>query len=514
VLPQGASATTTRNDDERSGVRTLGAQRALRFLARGAPWALLAALACGAAAFQVARVTPPTYRASVALLVSRPQAPDGVVAPPAVAPGAYRSALWDGGLVAEAFERVLDVELSDAGRERLERTVRVAIEDQEISSVVRIEVRHGSPDTAAAVADAIAGGLVGWDQDRAAQALGRRRDALTAAVARLEARLGEAPADQPGRGALEQELTSLRADALTAAAAADAAATVPAIEPLRPAAVPDEPVAPRPVFSTFVAVVLGLVGAYLALYLRDALDRRVGGPAAARELTGLPVLTVVPRRRAGPETRDAARMLRARLAGATRDEAVPVVVVSCPRDVVAKTGVAVALAEALAERGEKALLVDADWRHGELTRHLVGGTVRPGGIPDDEPGSDRPIAIAAGRAEHYAFLPTSAPSAQPGEAPGRLWSDRLALWREAYGTVIVDAPPLLPYADALALAPAATGVVLCLAQESTRRDDLLEALALLDEQGTMVLGLVVTRGGRRAGTARSQHRRATRSATT
>lgn len=469
---------------------TLGARRALRFVTRGAPWAVAVAALCAAGAFQLARVTPPTFQSDIALLVSRPLADvagTSVVTPPVVAPGAYRSALWEGGIVAGAFEQVLGVDLGDAARERLERTVRVAIDDQQISSVLRIEVRHGSADTAAQVADAIAGGLVDWDRARAAQALARRREAFADAAARLEDAIASTPQDDPVRPALEAELATRRADAAAAAAFADAAATVPAIEPLSAATVPDEPVAPRPVFSTAVAFALGLAGTYALLYIGAALDPRVRDPTLAREMTGVPVLAVVPRWGTGADAREAARVLRTRLVGLARDAGPPSLLVTCPRDAAAKGGVAVALADALAERGDHALLVDADVREGAATRHLLGPPDRDGDLI-----SDQPIAIAAGRQGRYAFLPSRAPTAQPLEAPGARWSDRLDAWSEAYDAVIIDGAPIVPYADALPLAARVTGVVLCLARERTTRDDLLATLELLGEQGATVLGLVLT----------------------
>lgn len=490
-----------RADEGRTEFRTLGGRAALRFLGRGAPWALAIALACGAAAFQIARFTPPTYEASIALLVSSPRSePDrtAVVAPPPVGPGAYRSALWDGNLVAHAFEEVLERELSDAERERLERTVQVSIDDQEVSSVVRVDVRHRSAETAAEVANAIADGMVAWDRERAGQALQRRRAALAEAVARLESRVGGLAADDPSRTSLEDALTQRRADLAAASATVHAAATVPAIEPLRSAMPPDEPVAPRPVFSTFVAFVLGLAATYAVLYLRSALDRRVGEPEDAQRLTGLPVLVEFPRYGRGTSAHEAAVMLRTRLSSLTRGVASPTVLITSPRDPRAKDGVAIALAASLAGEGDEALLVDADVRRGDVTRRVLGPPNRRSGPGASVSGDDRPISVLAGSTRRYGFSPVMATGASSTDGPGLELRDRLKAWSSAYRTVIVDAGPLMPYADALTIAPWTTGVVLCLARDSTTREDVLAALELLAEQDTPVLGLVMTSGRRGA----------------
>jgi Mrp family chromosome partitioning ATPase len=63
--------------------------------------------------------------------------------------------------------------------------------------------------------------------------------------------------------------------------------------------------------------------------------------------------------------------------------------------------------------------------------------------------------------------------------------------RVDYDFVLVDAPPLLPVADATGLAPATDGVLMSVRYGSTRKDQLQQAAVTLDRVGAGILGLVL-----------------------
>ncbi len=471
-------------------VAVLAGGRVVSFLLRGAPLALLAALLAGAFAFQLASTRTPTYQASVALLVSRP--PSDVagitrVTPPSVAPGAYRSALWDGGVVARAYERTLGVPLTASARNDLERSVRVAVEDQDISSLLRIDVRNTSPDTAAALADAIAWELVSWDRTRAAQALERSRLALDEAVTRLEQYLARLPAGDPTAPALEQALIERRQEALEATAAAEAAVTVPAIEPLAAAVVPDVPIAPRPVFDTFVAFVVALAMTYAVLYAIQTLDPRVGSSTAVRDLTARPVLARFPRRMGTQQAQHAAALLGTRLAAYATPETPRTIIVTSPKYGRSQRGVAASLARWHAAQGDATLLVDADSRQAQTTRYLLGP--RAVATPSRRAGKH---LLKVGEETPFAF---QAADPRPGAQAPRVLLDKFEAWRDTYDVVIIDAPPILGFADTLILASTGSEVVLCVTPARTTRRDLLAALDLLEEQHVSEPQLVMTAWG-------------------
>ena len=64
--------------------------------------------------------------------------------------------------------------------------------------------------------------------------------------------------------------------------------------------------------------------------------------------------------------------------------------------------------------------------------------------------------------------------------------------------VIVDAPPLLPVADAAVIATATDGAIVVARHGKTTRDQLREAVSRLENVGARVFGVVINMIPRRA----------------
>ena len=83
------------------------------------------------------------------------------------------------------------------------------------------------------------------------------------------------------------------------------------------------------------------------------------------------------------------------------------------------------------------------------------------------------------------------------ESPNLLSSDRLNVrcreLREEFDIVIVDAPPLAHYADAIALGRLSDGVVLVIEAESTRKEAALAAVEHLRSSDVRILGAVLNK---------------------
>ena len=451
----------------------LTAGRALTFLLRWAPLALLVAFALAAFAFDQARRTAPTYEATIALDVgrtARPPAGVDVIPPPQVTAYAYRTALWEGGLIARGFETALDATLDPAARERYERTVRVAIEEHSISSILRVTVRHGDATTAANVANAIGSQLVMWDATRARRAIDQARDALTRTLDDLDAQLRALPGDAPTRDALTTQRDALNEERLASASLA----AVPAIDWLATAIPPNEPIAPRPFFTTFVAFTLGLIGSYLAVYVGLLLDRRAGNAAATQALTGLPILAHVTRRPTPATRQQESGLLAARVTALTHPatpEGRPVtLLVTAPRNARSSTRVTTTLAEGATRQGARVLLLDAT-------------------PPGRRAGGDASVTPDNYTHQRVPWRDTLLPALRDALAHHQ------AAAGDAYDLILIDAPPLLTHADTLAIARHATHVLLASDPARTRRADLLRSLDLLTEQHAHTIGLTLSRRG-------------------
>jgi polysaccharide biosynthesis transport protein len=261
------------------------------------------------------------------------------------------------------------------------------------------------------------------------------------------------------------------------------------IEVIDPAQVPSQPSDPKPLSSTLIGLGAGLLcGAAVALGL-ESVDDSVRTPEEAELAAGLPVLGAIPdlhrdpRRLSAllpgqphrfPEKWDRALMLRepASMAAesyrsachslllASRPFSPQVIAVVSAMPLEGKTTTAANCAIALAQRGAKVMLVDADLR--QPTLHEFFGLEQPTGLrnalamegnPDlaceieQQPGL---WVLPAGNRDSGSSRVLDAKSVMP----------LIQRWREAYDYVVIDTPPVTLVSDALVLAACADSVML------------------------------------------------------
>ncbi|MGW1407100.1 lipopolysaccharide biosynthesis protein [Streptomyces sp. NPDC002403] len=283
-----------------------------------------------------------------------------------------------------------------------------------------------------------------------------------------------------------------------------------------------KPVAPSGPTGAGLPLLLGLGGAVgLALGLLLSWVRLVFDPAvrSTRELVrslGAPLLGTLPRERASAGTLLAIGRSGSRLAEEYRAVAFRLaydpsfaqrrrLLVTAPRgDGTGAAAAAANLAAAFAEMGRDVILVEADLRTPALARDLgpaVQGS-RPGWanrgerawpsesrMNVDVPGSGAFTLIAGRRTDNVPRALTSAPVGvivAAGDRPGTV--------------VIVLAPPVLSYADAVALIDRVEGVVVVCDPREVHRSDLERIREIIGAAGGTVLGALLHPG-------RSRHER-------
>ncbi len=287
---------------------------------------------------------------------------------------------------------------------------------------------------------------------------------------------------------------------------------------IEPAEIPGTPVSPKPVRNGVLGFLAGLILAFGAAFMRDALDRRLRGAAEIRAELGKPIIGNISSdglgavsfgasgaRKMPVEDVEAARILRTNLTYLDVDAPPKLIAVTSALPEEGKSTVAASLATASALAGQLTLLIETDLRRPALSDRL-GLTRQPGlsdyltgdvgpadvlqslklGDPDDA-SAPTLVVIAAGRA-----IP------RPAEL---LQSQRMAALleqvREAYDVVIIDTAPMLPVVDTLSLLPRVDAIAICVRSKQTTRDQaraLVSAISRVPERPT---GVVVTGISRR-----------------
>ena len=262
---------------------------------------------------------------------------------------------------------------------------------------------------------------------------------------------------------------------------------------------PHRPHRDRRKLMSAVILVVGLGLGVGAAYLRATLNPRIheaddlplAGPTPF--LGHLPLVRDPERISAQEERRlaECMRMIRTsllqRLPGGRG-----VVLVSSAGPGAGKTAVAMLLARSLAQAGKRVLLVDADIRRPSLATRfnlpagpgLLDMLARKAREQDVIRTNGQPglSIVPAGDLYGGGFEPELLANGEMGRS--------LKRWREAYDVVVLDAPPVLPVADARILAPMADGVLMVVREKHCHRDEVVEAIACIGAAGGRLLGTV------------------------
>ncbi|MEP6811376.1 MAG: P-loop NTPase [Actinomycetota bacterium] len=279
-------------------------------------------------------------------------------------------------------------------------------------------------------------------------------------------------------------------------------------------------IAPRPLKNTAIAAAVGLMLGIVAAFLAEALDTRIRSAEELEERLGVPLLARVPRRRAKrpepglavlaePPTSESEAFLslRTKLALANLELQARVILVSSAHPGEGASTVAANLAAATARAGRSVLLVDLDLRDAELS--LMFGSPERQGLTsvalgdaalDDvlEPvslgaESDRAGTAVGGDRGALRLLATGPLPPRPSEFVASTAVEAiLADLRSRADLVLVVAPPLLRFADAVALGPSVDALVLVSRLGTARRTNVGELRRMLSEWPAATIGFVLT----------------------
>jgi capsular exopolysaccharide synthesis family protein len=272
------------------------------------------------------------------------------------------------------------------------------------------------------------------------------------------------------------------------------------------ATVPTSPISPRKLLNLLMAVFGGGIFAVGLAFFFEYLDNRVKSPEEIKRYLGLPFLGLVPVLDGKDSAEDALlhsdvpapfaeafRGIRTNVLFSSAEDGGRSVVVTSTGPGEGKTLVATNLAVALAQAGQRVLLMDADMRKPRvhevfhepqvpgLSNVLVGNakaseTVRPGPVGN-----------------LWLLLAGVAPPNPAELLASHRFKDFLATLEEHFDWVIIDSPPVMAVTDASVIAHVAQGVIYVVRCEHTNKHTASTALEQLESAKAKFLGGILNR---------------------
>lgn len=189
---------------------------------------------------------------------------------------------------------------------------------------------------------------------------------------------------------------------------------------------------------------------------------------------------------------ESVRMIRTSLLERIKGRRGTIILITSPGMASGKTTLSMLLGRSLAQMGKRVLLVDTDLRRAGLSERL-GLKGKPGLV---EALKGALGGVAKGQPEDrlgVAVVPTGL-VASLGDieqlANGR-FQKCMDAWRKEYEIILLDAPPVLPVADARILAAQADATVMVVRLTQTRRQEAHEAFTQLEAVGARVIGSIL-----------------------
>lgn len=387
------------------------------------------------------------------------------------------------------------------------------------TAVLSITARSGDPNTAAAIANAVATELIAAspavegqttvlrsiDDDIAAI----REDikATRAQIDSLGATIDRKPAQETLFQTYQDRLVSLRSTyaTLLAFSSNNGANILTVIQPAIP---PDAAVGPRPLLSALLAAMIVFLVVSAIAFIAEYLDDAVKDPEQVDEVLGLPTLGAVERMPGGEDRQamyrlaallyprswvaETYRILRTNLEFASVDKRMRTVLVASAVPSEGKTVTAANLAVVMAQSGRHVLLIDADLRKPGV--HQIFNLPDSHGLTDllRSPALEPAALIHRTEQEHLEVLIAGPVPPNPAEILGSQRMKALvATLAENYDLLIFDSPPLEVFTDAAVLSSYLDGTILVVEARRGRRVKLRNAREALAKANANVMGVVI-----------------------
>lgn len=276
------------------------------------------------------------------------------------------------------------------------------------------------------------------------------------------------------------------------------------LETARPA---DKPSKPPKARYMAIALLFGLVLAGGLALIHDRMDQRLHSMEEISAALGLPALGVVPSmsRREGPAIRgkkayldsksmwaETYRTIRTAVLFSDSKAKSRTILVTSPEAADGKSTVVSNLAIAMAQAGQKTLVLEADFRK-PMQNKIFGVNHNNKGLSGVLTGADELEEVIKSTCVSGLDILTCGPDVQnPSETlHSASFAKLIKLLAKQYDRIIVDSPPVLPVTDAQILASICQITILVLRAEKSTRKTSQQARDALQRVGARVLGVVV-----------------------
>ena len=478
---------------------------------RARKWAfiLVFALVLGLSLAFSYRQTPQYVASSRMLVLGTPADTQGILSIPHLGTEAE---VLESVEVAQIAKKTLGVELSPD--ELLGSVSATPVSDTQVLSIT---YSNEDPQFAADAANSFTNAYITFKQEGARDAilplvdsLNEKRLELTDRITRLERQIELAPNPQEAEFR-EQQKTQLEAELdlleqrIETALAIEVQIEQGGGRVLQPASPPAEPSSPDHKTNGIIGGVFGIIAGLAAAFARDRLDNRFRSRVDAEKTLSAPVLATVPKFKVPrgdksivlTDPRGSAsesyRTLRTNLQFLAGQQGAKSIVVTSPSSSEGKTVTTVNLAIALAQAGQRVVVVSADLRRPTVERHFgVDGNSR--GLSSwlsGESGSLDSVIVPT-NVDNVAVVPSGPIPDHPAELLTSTRLDQLiATLSERADVVLFDSVPTLAVADAAILSSRADAAVLVIDSSSTHRPAALHSKEELERVGGSLLGVVL-----------------------